>query len=217
MLRHLLIMAIFALAPTVGAALPLIFVQTTVTLFANETGALEAIGIDWLYDQEFTHLLAHEIGADEDETMRLSEAEISRLRELVLDWPPEFTGDLVVRAGGTDISLLPREMASMTFEFGHIREKYKRSLSQSLSATDTVMIKVFDPFYITAYSIVSELKIEGPLACPSNVIKADMDKAHESASSILGGVQVGDLTGEDIFPPFGEAFADTVVIKCEQF
>lgn len=204
------------LAPTVVGALPLIFVQAKVTLIADESGALSAIGMDWLYDQEFTHLLAHEIGADEDETMRLSSAEIERLSQLVLDWPPEFNGDLSVFADGREAALLPREDAAMTFEFGHIRETYRRSVVLPDDAGTQIVIKLFDPYYITAYTVLPELEIVGELACPARVIKADMDAAHESVSSLIGGIQVGDLTGEDIYPPFGEVFSDIVLISCEE-
>lgn len=215
MLRTLWIaVAFLSLVPTFGAALPLIFVQATVTLIADENGALEAIGMDWLYDAEFTHLLAHEVGADEDETMQLSPEEIQRLRELVLNWPPEFNGDLHVSADDREIALLPREGAEMTLEFGHIREKFLRPIVQSGNDYRSLQIKLYDPYYITAYSIRPEIEIRGDLRCPAHLVKGDLDAAHDAVSATLGGVQVGDLTGEDDYPPFGEAFTDIVVLDC---
>lgn len=197
-----------------ASARPLIFVQAKLTLIAGDDGGLKGVMLDWLYDSAFTHLLAHEIGADEDETMQLSPEEVESLRALVLDWPPEFSGDLVVTADGVDVPILPRTEPSMTFEFGHIREKHTRILATDLPSQAEVVIKLYDPYYYTAYAVIPEVDVMGTLACPVSVLKADMDVAHDFASSLLGGRQVGEITGDEDFPPIGEVFSDSIIIKC---
>lgn len=199
-----------ALAPVPATAHPHIFVEASVELVVAD-GALQGVRLSWLYDDFFSLLLTTDLGIDDDGDMALTEAELAILTAAVLDWPPDYAGDLSVIGPAGPVDLAPREGGSVALEEGRVRESHYRPLAEPLPAPVTV--QVYDPYYYVAYEIVGDPSVSGE-GCVAALVKADLDAAYAMVDGLLGGRAAADVGPEEDFPMVGDAFADSVVLTC---
>lgn len=209
-----------ATMPISVAAHPHVFVDTEVEIVFNDRGGVSGVRLTWIYDDFFSLLLTEELGLDPDGDMVLTEDELATLADFILDWPPEFGGDLQVTRADAPVALGPLSDGSVDLVDGRIRESHVRALT---AATDTppdaqtpVLVQVFDPYYYTAYDVLS-VSVTGTAAaqdCAATLQKADLNAAYSLVDEVLYGRPASDVGPEEDFPEVGYAFADTVVVTC---
>jgi ABC-type uncharacterized transport system substrate-binding protein len=213
--RNALLALPLAVFPAMPQAHPHVFVDTQVTLVFDADNALTGVRLVWTYDDFFSLLLTEELGLDPDGDLVLTGAEQEALAGFVLDWPADFTGDLLVAQGATPLALAERQDPAIVFEGGRVRESHFRPLAAPVAADLPVTVQVFDPFYYTAYTIVGEIAREGGADCAVTLVAADVDAAYARVSDMLGGRAAGDVGPDEAFPEVGRDFADTVTVTCD--
>jgi len=204
----------FSSLPLNVLANPFVFVQAHLSVRTNDQSQFDGVGVKWTYDSGFSHLLTHQVAPHVEGEVALNATEMSLLRAFVLDWPAEFSGDLHVSIDGVSQPLGPPENGDVTMVDGHVQETHFRPLNPPVSTDKPVTVQLYDPLYYTAYALDPEITFEGPMTCSARTVKADLDAAHDLASSLLGGRQAGDVTSDEYFPPIGDAFSDRIIIFC---
>ncbi|HKL68520.1 DUF1007 family protein [Salibaculum sp.] len=201
--------AILAMLTAPAQAHPHLFVDADVAL-VYEAGTLRAVRLTWTYDEFFSLLLTEDLGLDPDMDGQLTGAERATLSDAVLDWPEGYEGDLYVTQGGRPVQLGARQDASVAFEDGQVIERHTRPVAAAAPGDATV--RVYDPGYYTAYTVVTPVTVTGNAACTAQVRRADLIAATEKVDELLYGMPQDEA--EVAFPEVGKDFADTIRVSC---
>ena len=208
MLRALTALVALLLAAAAQAH-PHLFVDARVAL-VHEGRSLQAVRLTWTYDEFFSLLLIEDLGIDSDMDGQLTEAELDTLSGAVLDWPEGYEGDLYVTQQGQPVQLGARQDASVAFEDGRVIERHTRPVTAAAPGGATV--RVYDPGYYTAYTVVTPVTVSGTDACAAQVTRADLVAATETVDELLYGMPQDQAEAQ--FPQVGKDFADTIHVTC---
>lgn len=211
-MRQLVLGTAIAFIPGLTLAHPHLFVGAEVTVvYDGETPT--AVRVDWVYDDYFSLLLTADLGIDLDGDLVLTAQETDALAQAVTDWPKNFAGDLEVKQGDTVVTLGPRAEHKMTYSEGLVAETHTRPLVNAGGGPLTV--RVYDPFYYTAYELVGPVQIEGRDDCTATVTPPDLNSAYSLVDELLYGRPASDVGADEQFPEVGVEFAETITVTCE--
>jgi ABC-type uncharacterized transport system substrate-binding protein len=214
MLRRTVVPALaLALAPAAGSAHPHVFVDSRIEVVLEADRVL-AVRLTWTYDEFFTLMLTEDLGLDGDGDGRLDAAETAILAANVLDWPPDFGGDLVVRQDGEAVPLAPRIDHRVAIEEGRMVEVHTRPLATPVPADLPVLIENFDPYYFVDYAILPDVTLSGGAGCVAEVVEADPVEAQARVDEIWEGLDIAGAGRDVRLPPVGNFFSDRVEIRC---
>lgn len=197
------------------AAHPHIFVETQEVIVFDRPGHVVGVHLRWRYDAFFTLLVLEDIGIDKDGDGVLTAEEQALLTRRVTDWPPEFTGDLVVELGGQPLGLGAPQQHRVEIIDGEMVETMVRPLMRSVEVDAPLVIRNFDPNYYTAYEVVAPLRMQGGEGCEIAFERADIAKANDEVEELLFGRTAASFGPEEYFPAVGASFADKVTVTCE--
>ena len=197
------------LGPVAAAAHPHIFIQTALTLVVDDQGRATGVEVRWAYDELYTMLTFEDMQLDSDYDGRLTEDELKFLDGFDLQWVEGFEGDLYLTRGETPVRLGPPEGRGVKVTDGQIVTTHFRPLADPAPA-EGLVLKAFDPTFYTAYDLSGGVTVTG--GCVAEVTPADLDRAYDLVEQMLYAMPADQA--EDAFPEVGEAFADTVVIRC---
>ncbi|WP_208352213.1 DUF1007 family protein [Pseudaestuariivita rosea] len=203
------IVLMFSLSLPVSAmAHPHVFVETRLGLIYNDAGQLEAVRVGWVYDEFYSLLIMEEMRLDPDYDGVLTDDELTQLKGFDLNWIEGFEGDLYIDG----VEFAGPVADDIALEDGRIVSTHVRPLAKPLSADQSVTIKAFDPTYYTAYEVAGDIPVEGRQDCAPRLQKADIAAATDLLEELLFAAPQSEL--EENFPAVGEAFADSVTVKC---
>ena len=203
---------LLALTGAPALAHPHVFIEAGLTLWVDAGGVLQAVGVEWVYD-ELTSLLAIEdLGLDRDNDGILTGEERAVLDALAGDWGEDFNGDLLVRAGGAVLPLSGPEDARGDLRDGRVVFSHTRLVTGA--APGRVTVAAFDPTYYIYYELRPAPVLIGPPGCAITVEPADFSAAQRAWDQALSLLTEDQQMNEDNLPLLGEAFADTLVLTC---
>ena len=205
-------------APAPLAAHPHIFVDTGMRLIHDDRGRLVALEISWTYDELFSLLLLEDLGLDDDYDGVLTAAETEALQGFDMDWPEWYEGDVYVTAAGADIALGPPTAGpAALLETGQLAASHTRRLARPVDgAAEPVVIRVYDPTFYTAYSILPAEVSTTAAGCRTTVFTPDLDAAYDQLAAVLDevGAGVDDPFLAVDMPPVGDLFAEEIRLTC---
>lgn len=195
-----------SLAASQAQAHPHVFVETGLTLMADESGRLVGVEVSWTYDDFYSLLLLEDMGLDADGDGQLTDEELAKLDGFDLNWMEGYQGDLYVSADGGQLDLAPPEGRGTAVVGGQIVTRHFRAFAP---VTGTVVLKAYDPTFYTAYDLQGG--VDAPESCEATVQPADLDRAYTMVEEAL---YANPAMPDDDFPEVGEAFADVVEVTC---
>ncbi len=207
--RPALLAVLAAGAPVAGAAHPHIFIQTALTLVIDETGHATGVEVRWAYDELYTMLTFEDLRLDSDYDGELTAEELQFLDGFDLNWIEGFEGDLYLTAGEVSVRLGAPEGRGVKVHNGQIVTTHFRPLAEPVTA-EGLVLRAYDPTFYTAYDLSGGVTVTG--GCAAQVTPANLDRAYSLVEELLYATPADQV--EDAFPEVGEAFADTVVIRC---
>ena len=135
------------------AAHPHVFIDTQLSLVADDQGQLTHVRVTWEYDALYSLLVTEDMGLDADGDGALTETELATLNGFDMQWVDGFNGDLVLSAEASNIALSgPTEIATQ-FDNGQITTMHTRALETAIPAGTALTIKPYDATYYTAYDL----------------------------------------------------------------
>jgi ABC-type uncharacterized transport system substrate-binding protein len=208
MIRARLAPAVLAmlLSAPMAQAHPHVFVETGLTLVADDAGRLIGVEVSWAYDDFYSLLLLEDLGLDPDGDGALTPAELARLDGFDLQWIEGYLGDLYLTAGETPVVLGRPEGRGTDVVDGRIVSRHFRSFAP---LDGTVVVKAYDPTFYTAYDLNGGVQV--PEGCRLTIQPADLDRAYTMVEEAL---YANPAMPDDEFPEVGEAFADVVEVSC---
>ena len=205
-------------APERAAAHPHIFIDTGVELIHDADGRLTALRISWTYDELFSLLMLEDLGLDSDYDGILTDDEHTALQGFDMDWPDWYEGDVYVQAGGSDVALdAPQAGPAELLSDGRLISSHVRPLATPVDpAAEPVVVKVYDPTYYTAYSILPQRVSSDAPECSTAVYEPDLRAARAYLDAALEslGASIDDPFVEMNFPTVGDRFAEEIRLEC---
>lgn len=198
-------LAILLSAP-LARAHPHIFVETGLTLVADDAGRLVGVEVSWTYDDFYSLLLLEDMGLDPDGDGTLSTDELAKLDGFDLQWIEGYLGDLYLTEDGTPITLGRPEGRGTEVVGGRIISRHYRSFGPLDGA---VVVQAYDPTFYTAYDLNGGVRV--PDGCTLDITPADLDRAYTMVEEAL---YANPAMPDDEFPEVGEAFADVIEVSC---
>lgn len=203
------------LLPAPALAHPHVFVDSRVEVLMDGS-LVTAVRLTWTYDEFFSLVLTQDLGLDPDADAVLTAQELAALSASLTDWPPDFTGDLVLTHGEEPVPLAPRTGHSIDFVDGKVVETHTRPLAAPVdAAAAALVVENYDPYYYVSYAILPEATLTGAASCEAAVVAADPDAAQAEVDALYQGLDVAGAGPEVQLPPVGYAFSDRVEVRCD--
>lgn len=189
---------------------PHVFTDVQAGFLFGDAGRLEALRIVWTYD-EFTSLSLFEIlDLDKDGDGNLDDTDRAAIVKGETVWPPDYNGDVYLEAGGQPVNLTRPIRASALFDGARVSVAFDLPLEMPISATEPIVLRLYDPAYYYAYSIAS-LSGSMPKACRAEVLPFQSDSATAALQTQLAALS-REQTPEQ--GNVGRLFADEVRLQC---
>ncbi len=210
-MRPLVLLAGLA-APVPLAAHPHVFVDSQVGI-VTEGPLVTAIRLTWTYDDFFTLFLLEDLGLDPDADGVLTEGELAMLEASITDWPPDYTGDLVLTYGEEPVALADPRDHRVEVVGGRLVESHIRPLEAAVNAAQALLtVENYDPYYYVAYTMSQEVAVQAP--CAAVLVPADIEAAQAEVDSMWQGLDIAGAGPEVQLPPVGYAFSDRLEVRC---
>lgn len=196
-----------------GAAMahPHVFVEAGLQVAVDATGNATGVTVSWEYDEFYSLTSFEDLGLDADYDGVLTAEELARLDGFDLNWIEGYEGDLYLSTAAGPVALGAPEGRGVRVVEGRIRSSHFRPLVAPVPAAG-LALQVYDPGYYTAYGLGLGVSVDGP--CDAEVIPVDRDKADARLRALLQ-----ERTAQQVevdFPAVGDAYADTVAIRCAE-
>ncbi|MEQ3625829.1 MAG: DUF1007 family protein [Marinobacter sp.] len=216
-MRALVPISALSVALAGGAhAHPHIFIDAGFELIFDEAGALEAVRIDWAYDDFYSLMLVEENGLDADGDGTPEQPALDAFAGKDVDWAAGFPGDFTLALDGVAVDLDGPVTHRARYEAGRVVTSHIRPLSAPLDvATGVVTAQAYDPTYFVAYDVPESPTISGRKDC-----RLDREVADRKAAEKEYGAQLADVDAtSDPFevvelPDIGVMFSDRFVLTC---
>jgi ABC-type uncharacterized transport system substrate-binding protein len=197
---------------------PHIFIDTGLAFVHDAAGRVTALEIRWTYDELFSLLMLEDLGLDDDYDGQLRPDEVEALQGFDMDWPEGYEGDVYLEVDGAAAPLGPPVPGEADLlANGMLTATHVRPLAAPVDPeAASVVVKVYDPTFYTAYTILPEAVSTPEPDCSVAVFTPDMDAAYAFLEAALEemGARIDDPFVEQDFPPVGDRFSEEVRLTC---
>ena len=205
-----------AALPAPALAHPHIWVDVVITGLFDAEGRVEAVEIQWTYDEFFSLMILEERGLDPDYDGKLTEEETASIQGFDMNWPEGSDGDSYALLGEVPIKMGRPTETTARLEGGYLITSHVRRLDVPVRPLEgaPLIIQSYTPDYYVAYTIMDGLMRGEDESCVANVHGFDpalADAAMLAASQEYAGSEDPNVE----FPKIGAAYADEVRITCQ--
>ena len=216
-LRALLSISAFAAAFAGSAqAHPHVFIDAAFEMIFDEAGRLEAVRIDWAYDEFYSLMLIEENGLDADGDSMPEPAALDAYAGRDVDWAAGFPGDFTIALDGAAVDLDGPVMHRARYEAGRLVTSHVRPLAEPLDVSKGVVTaRAYDPTYFVAYDVPGAPGLSGREDCRLDREAADREAAEAEYGEQLAEVDATSDPFEVVeLSDIGVMFADRFVLTC---
>ncbi|WP_245544335.1 DUF1007 family protein [Oceanicola granulosus] len=209
-------LALFLALPGAAPAHPHVFIDAGFELVFDEDGRLEAVRIEWAYDDFYSLMLIEENGLDADGDGIPEQAALDAYAGGDVDWAAGFPGDFTIEKDGAALALDGPVAHEARFEDGRYVTSHVRPLAEPLDPTGgRVVARAYDPTYFVAYDVPGEPAVIGRDDCALRRDRADREAAEQAYGEELAAIDMTADPFEEIdLPDIGVLFADAFVLTC---
>ncbi|MHA6347277.1 DUF1007 family protein [Roseivivax sp. CAU 1761] len=209
-------LALATLLPGAPDAHPHVFIDAGFELVFDPDGQLEAVRIEWAYDEFYSLMLIEENGLDADADGVPDAAALAAFAGRDVAWEEGFPGDFTLERDGAAVALLGPVEHSARYEAGRYVTTHLRPLAHPFDpAGEAVAARVYDPTYFVAYDLPEPPGIAGRQGCRLDRDAADRAAAEAEYGERLSAIDAGEDPFEEIeLPDIGILFADRFVLTC---
>jgi ABC-type uncharacterized transport system substrate-binding protein len=208
------LVALATILPAGVAAHPHIFVDTSLEVIFDDTGAVSALRIGWTYDDLTSLLIIEDRALDPDGDGILAPEAIAGLQGFDMQWEAGFAGDTYAQMGGQKLTLSAPSEFTASYAQGKLSSTHLRRFVPAVDiGQGPLVVQSYDPGFYSAYAVVGQPLLTGRADCTVAVIAPDTDAADTALLAQLAAVPA-DIDLEMQFPDVGASYADQVVVTC---
>ncbi|MEM7642076.1 MAG: DUF1007 family protein [Pseudomonadota bacterium] len=206
----ILAMTLAGLSAPAGAH-PHIFVDATAGFRFDGDGRLTSLRITWTYDTFTSLVMFDQLGLDADRDGQLDDADRAAIVAGETEWPPEYNGDIHLDLDGRVIAMGRPRDGEAWMEDDRVAVSFDLPLAEPLDAPHGARLRLYDPFYYYAYTMVDLGEAE-TAPCTARIDPFELDAALEQVQ-----ISLFDLGREEIpdQEDVGALFADEVHLSCD--
>ncbi|MEM8849544.1 MAG: DUF1007 family protein [Pseudomonadota bacterium] len=212
-MRTAMLLVLTAIAGSAGPAVahPHIFVDATAGFRFDADGRLESLRITWTYDAFTSLVMFDQLDLDADGDGRLDESDRAAIVAGETEWPPEYNGDVHLDMDGVPIAMGRPQNGVAWMEDEQVSVAFDLPLAKPLATPDRTRLRLYDPFFYFAYTMVGLDEIEAD-PCDARIDPFELDDASRMVQ-----VSLFDLGREEIpeQEDVGALFADEVHLSCD--
>lgn len=189
---------------------PHIFVDARTGFVFNEAGQLSALRIQWTYDA-FTSLTLFDIlDLDKDNDGALDDADRAAIVAGETEWQDDYKGDTYLEAEGAGVPLAKPLNGSAWLADDRISVAFDLPLQTPLDVTGAVLLRLYDPNYYYAYTVVG-LEDTEMGTCIADLRSFEPDAATAELQAQLALLSQEETPEQE---NVGRLFADEVRLAC---
>ena len=202
--------AVAGLAGSAGAH-PHIFVDAKAGFRFDAEGRLAALRITWTYDAFTSLFMLEQLDLDADRDGVLDDADRAAIVAGETDWPEGYDGDVHLDRDARPIAMgRPRDGEAWMAD-DRVTVVFDLPLAEPLSQPEGVRLRLYDPNYYYAYTMVELEETADPAPCTARLSPYEPDAATQRMQVTL--MELGrEETPEQA--DVGAMFADTVTLEC---
>ncbi|WOI57198.1 DUF1007 family protein [Palleronia sp. LCG004] len=202
---------------TSAGAHPHIFIDTDFDLVFDDRGRLEAVRIEWTYDDFYSLLLVEEQDLDADGDGIPEQGLLDDFAGKDVDWEAGFPGDFTVTRNGQLIDLGPPKAHEAHWRDNRVVTTHLRPVVEPLAVGDSsIVARAYDPTYFVAYDVPDAPGIEGREDCGLARKAADHGAAMRAVGEDLAALdQSADPFEVVELDDIGILFSDAFVLSCD--
>ena len=189
---------------------PHIFVDATTGFRIDDGGRLTALRISWTYDAFTSLVIFDRLALDPDGDGRLDDADRAAIVAGETDWPPGYEGDVYLDVNGAPVAMGRPENAEAWLEKDRVSVAFDLPLSAPLAAPMGVRLRLYDPAYYYAYTIIA-VDRDVPERCTIDVDRFEADAATADILAELAALSRGEIAAQE---DVGALFAGEVNLTC---
>ena len=192
---------------------PHVFVDARTGFIFGTDGLLEALHISWTYDEFTTLILFESLNLDPDGNGQFNDADRAAIIDGETKWSHTYKGDVYLELAGQDYPLGRPEAAAVRLSGNQVEVSFDLPLLQPVRIDNApVFLRLYDPFYYYAYSIVPPIAHANlPEDCQLQILSFEPSAAESTLQEKLAALGREDIPAlENI----GRLFSNEVQLTC---
>ncbi|MBX3531734.1 MAG: DUF1007 family protein [Rhizobiaceae bacterium] len=209
--RALALAAVLAFPPAAVSAHPHVFAEASLEVTVASDGTVTQLGHVWRFDDLFSSTVLLEFDANKD--LKLDEAELGEIADVVYNSLAEFDYFQFVTAGGKDVVMKKPDKFVASFDDNVLTIMFASEPAEPLSLHGKVAFGVYDPTFYTAIDFIEDdnMMVDNmPAACRREVIRPDPDEAIAQNQQSLTDAFFDNPGGNDM----SKLFATRLELTC---
>ena len=211
-----LLLKCLMLLPVAAAAHPHVYMDAALVLRYDPQGRLEAVEVEWAYDELYTLLILEDRGFDPDGDGALTDAELDALQGFDGEWEPGFDGRLYLTRQGLRVGM--QEPRDFTAEYRGRRliSRHLHPLERPAEAGAPLHIQIYDPEFYVDFSLAHAPRVDGRQDCRVTLIPGDPGAAAAAYMRAIEAALAQEPAhdAEMLVVDIGAAGADAALVEC---
>lgn len=190
---------------------PHVFVDARAGFAFDAGGRLVSLRISWTYDA-FTSLTLFDIlDLDKDGDGELDDADRAAIVAGETEWQDDYKGDTYLESAGADVPLGRPINGEASMAEERITVTFDLPLAAPIDVAGEVVLKLYDPNYYYAYTLVGLDDLSGT-RCRADIVPFVPDAATAELQSQLAMLSREEMPEQE---NVGRLFADQVRLSCD--
>ncbi len=206
-----LVAALAACSSTAAVAHPHVFAEATLQVTVGADGNVEQLGHVWRFDDLFSSTVLLEF--DENKDLKLDEAELQKVADVVHGSLEEFDYFQLVSADGKDVAMKKPERFLASFDDNMLTIMFASQPEMPLKLAGKLGFGVYDPTFYTAIDFTDDatMMVENmPARCSKSVVRPDPEEALAENQENLTDAFFEDPSANDM----SKIFATRLELNC---
>lgn len=211
-----LLLKCLSLLPVAAVAHPHVYMDAALILRYDSQGQLEAVEVEWAYDELYSLLILGDYGLDPDGDGALTAAELAILQGFDGEWEPGFDGRLFLSYVGRRVAMQDPRDFTAEYRDGRLVSRHLHELVRPVEAGSVLRIQVYDPEFYVDFSLPDAPRIEGRDDCRVTLIPGEPGAASAAYRRAIE-VALAQDSGQDaemLVVDIGAAGADEALVEC---
>ncbi|WP_116082361.1 DUF1007 family protein [Tropicimonas sp. IMCC34011] len=200
-----------------ASAHPHIFIDTDFDLIFDADGRIEAVLVEWTYDDFYSLLLLEEKDLDENGDGVPEQERLDAFAGQDVDWDAGFPGDFTLTIDGAPIELDPPVSHTAEWRDERYVTSHIRPLAEPAAIEGhDIVARAYDTTYFVAYDVPGEPGVIGREGCSLLRNEADFEAARAKYGDLLAAVDMASDPFEVVdLPDIGILFTDAFLLSCD--